>query len=144
MTALEEEENGGRQVVESVLNSNMSVLQGLAGFKGTKVWWGNLDSEPEHSGTLHNDKAVVAPGFVTYYADVHGLSLFQEEPHGNGEGEVHKWARVHGPPMRNGPQVCPVVVLIRLPVMHTQDDCLESVRSCVPKLLIGCCAQGQP
>jgi hypothetical protein len=75
---------------------------------------------------------------------MHGLSLFQEEPHGNDEGKVHKWARVHGPPMRNGPQVCPAVYLIRLPVMHTQDHGLKSVRSCVPKLMVRCCAQGQP
>jgi hypothetical protein len=37
MTTLEEEENGGRQVVESVLNSIMSVLQGLACFNGAEV-----------------------------------------------------------------------------------------------------------
>jgi hypothetical protein len=37
MTTREEEENGGRQVVESVLNSSMFVLQGLAGFNGAEV-----------------------------------------------------------------------------------------------------------
>jgi hypothetical protein len=52
-----------------------------------------------------------------------------------------KWARVHGPAMRNGPQSRPAVLLIGLSVMYIKTTVWGGRR--VPKLVIGC-AQGDP